>query len=100
MYSGCRCACNKTVQTCDTSVFQQEKVSFHLALFPHKIFSICCLVCFLIKAINIPYKENYAFNPLTPMCDQDRISPHNILCNINQISDYDEKKEKYPFGDN
>ena len=34
------------------------------------------------------------------MCDQDRISPHNILCNINQISDYDEKKEKYPFGDN
>lgn len=52
----------KTVQTCDTSVFQQERVSFHFALFPHKIFSICCLVCFLIKAINIPYKENYAFN--------------------------------------
>ena len=33
-------------------------------------------------------------NPLTPMSDQDRISPYNI----NQISD--ENKEKYQFGDN
>ena len=35
-------------------------------------------------------------NPLTPMSDQDRISPYNI--NINQISD--ENKEKYHFRDN
>ena len=35
-----------------------------------------------------------AINPLTPMSDQDRISPYNI----NQISD--ENKEKYQFGDN
>ena len=33
-------------------------------------------------------------NPLTPMSDQDRISPYNI----NQIRD--ETKEKYQFGDN
>ena len=32
-------------------------------------------------------------NPLTPMSDRGRISPHNI----NQISDED--KEKYKFGD-
>ena len=32
-------------------------------------------------------------NPLTPMRDQDRISPYNIK----QISD--ENKEKYQFGD-
>ena len=34
------------------------------------------------------------FNPLTPISDQDRISPYNI----NQIGD--ENKEKYQFGDN
>ena len=33
-------------------------------------------------------------NPLTPMSDQERISPYNI----NQISD--ENKEKCKFGDN
>ena len=37
-------------------------------------------------------------NPLTPMSDQDRISPHNINTKNNQISD--ENKEKYQFGDN
>ena len=35
-------------------------------------------------------------NPLTPMSDQDRISPYNI--NINQIGD--ENEEKYEFGNN
>ena len=38
--------------------------------------------------------KNFSLNPLTPMSDQDRISPYNI----NQISD--ENKEKYQFGDN
>ena len=39
-----------------------------------------------------------AGNPLTPMSDQDRISPiHYIIYNINQISD--ENKEKYQFRD-
>ena len=33
------------------------------------------------------------FKPLTPMSDQDRISPY-----VNQTSD--ENKEKYQFGDN
>ena len=37
-------------------------------------------------------------NPLTPMSNQDRISPYNIRYNINQISS--ENKEKYQFGDN
>ena len=42
------------------------------------------------------YFENniFLFNPLTPISDQDRISPYNI----NQMSD--ENKEKYQFGDN
>ena len=38
------------------------------------------------------------FNPLTPISDQDRISPYYYHYNINQISD--ENKEKYQFGDN
>ena len=39
------------------------------------------------------------FNPLTPMSDQDKISPHNInTIYINQISDGN--KEKYQFRDN
>ena len=42
----------------------------------------------------IKYYHDVSVNPLTPMSDQDRISPNNI----NQISD--ESKEKYKFGDN
>ena len=39
------------------------------------------------------------FNPLTPISDQDKISPHNInTIYINQISDGN--KEKYQFRDN
>ena len=48
---------------------------------------------------------SFTFNPLTPMSDQDRISPYNINTisiqyqyNINQIND--ENEEKYQFGDN
>ena len=41
--------------------------------------------------------QKYTANPLTPMSDQNRVSPYNTN-NINQISD--ENKEKYQFGDN
>ena len=37
-------------------------------------------------------------NTLTPMSDQDRVSPYNFNKNFNQISV--ENKEKYQFGDN
>ena len=38
--------------------------------------------------------KGYKFNPLTPMSDQDRISPYNI----NTI--FSSNEEKYEFGNN
>ena len=42
--------------------------------------------------------EKFSLNPLTPMSDQDRISPYRIA--IQYQPDSDENKEKYQFGDN
>ena len=49
---------------------------------------------FFIKIKYFRLKFLLWFNPLTPMSDQDRISPYNI----NTISS-DENKEKYQSGD-
>ena len=49
---------------------------------------------FFIKIKHFRLKFLLQFNPLTPMSDQERISPYNI----NTISS-DENKEKYQLGD-
>ena len=65
------------------------------------MFSCSALSKFIIfKKLFVPFptfgsmKMSQMFNPLTPMSDWIKISPHNI----NQI--IDENKEKYQFEDN
>ena len=48
--------------------------------------------CVLINAV----KKNLT-NPLTPMSDQDRVSPHTVNTISTETSD--EIKEKYQLGD-
>ena len=61
--------------------------------------------CILLKSINMKCMIMFMvwyFNPLTPMSDQDRISPYNIntISIQYQPEVSDENKEKYQFGDN
>ena len=60
-----------------------------------KLFSFWAAYLCIIVICRYYNSKSKELNPLTPMSDQDRISPHNI----NTISSSDETTEKYQQGD-
>ena len=101
MYAFLPCICYD-LGTRQKSVF----LDYHFNILNLNLVSIKVILAAILAAVlEITEKEpekklglkplpSKALNLLTPMSDQDRISPYNI----NKISD--KNKEKYQFGDN